>query len=316
MKIKLFGFVVLGILLAMPAVFGACGSSESTDTATGGDTGGGGSDAGCMPKCDAAACGDADGCGGKCSGTCPEGKTCSAAYVCDAGQTFTATLTDFQTKGIVENVNVEVYDDETGEATGIKGKTDANGKVALTGIPASKVTIGIMSKKANYLQTLQYHFTANATDEKILIVSQSTVSLIATVLGVTPDDTKGVAAGGVFWGDRSCSTPIGCATVTTDPAGAEPVHYFDDTGFPTKTRDALGTNKLDGLFTVINTTPGKVTITATVGTANASSVLPNLPAHTLAISNVYFDKATYTTDPTPATCAGNAPDGGTCGGDQ
>ncbi len=36
----------------------------------------------CTPSCAGAACGDVDGCGGMCDGTCPDDQTCSGAFVC------------------------------------------------------------------------------------------------------------------------------------------------------------------------------------------------------------------------------------------
>ena len=286
MKIKLIGFVILGIAAA--AFYMACSSDSTTDAGTAADTGGGGNDTGTPED----------------TGTTEDTGTADAG---GGGQTFSATLTEFLSKQPVEGVTVEAYDDTTGQPTGIKGTTDAAGAFTLTGIPAAAAKIGIMAKKAQYLPTLQYHFAANATAEKVLIISQQNVSVIAAVLGTTLDAAKGVAAGGAFWGDRTSSEPIGCAIASTDPTGGE-IHYMNDSGTPSTDRDTLGTNKADGLFVDVNTTPGKITVTMTVGTATESSVLPSLPAGTLAISNVYFDKTKYTTNPTPATCAG--------GGDQ
>ncbi len=53
-----------------------------------GGGGGGGADAEtCVPKCSGKTCGADDGCGGKCSGTCPNGGVCTATKTCSGGTT-------------------------------------------------------------------------------------------------------------------------------------------------------------------------------------------------------------------------------------
>ena len=64
----------------------------------------------------------------------------------------------------------------------------------------------------------------------------------------------------------------------------------------------MGTNPVDGQFVSLNATPGQFTITSTVDGKVKTSVLPKLPAGTLAISNIVYDKVTYTTNPTPGNC--------------
>jgi len=39
----------------------------------------------CTPNCDGKACGDPDGCGGQCVGSCPDGQTCNTTtYTCES----------------------------------------------------------------------------------------------------------------------------------------------------------------------------------------------------------------------------------------
>jgi hypothetical protein len=275
MKKNLLGIIALAIACTVPVLLVHCGEDEPpADTTDAGGGGGGGNDGG-------------------------------GPSIEDAGEgqpkSISGTVTDFQTKQPVAEAAVELLDDDTGESLGINGTSDAEGKIALDGIPASKGKVGIKVTKAENMDTIQYHFASGSVDETFYLVSQTTVSLIAGILGVTLDPAKGVAAGGVYWGDQVSEEAIGCATVATDPTGGE-THYMDNSGIPTTDRDTKGTNPQNGYFSILNMTPGKITVNATAGTAIEGSVLPNLPANSVAISNVYFGKDKYAANPQPSPC--------------
>lgn len=273
MKKNLLGVMLFVVLCAVPAFVMNCGE----DTAPGGtatDTGGGGTD------------------------------TDGGVTIKDAGglpQSINGTVLDHQTKQPVANANVTLLDDETGAELDLKGKSADDGTITIEGIPAEVAMVGVKVTKAESMDTIQYHFPAGSQGETFRLLSQTTVSLIAGLLGVTLDPAKGVAAGSVYWGDSTDEIAIGCATVVTDPTGGE-THYMDNSGIPTKSRDALGSNPANGYFSILNMTPGKITINATAGTSTEGSVLPNLPANTVAISNVRFLKDKYPTNPQDGAC--------------
>lgn len=74
----------LMLVVVVAGLFAGCGDDGDKD---------------CTPSCTDAACGDSDGCGGQCSGTCPDGETCNASFECEAegdccpGQTLHITVT-------------------------------------------------------------------------------------------------------------------------------------------------------------------------------------------------------------------------------
>ncbi|MBI5529327.1 MAG: carboxypeptidase regulatory-like domain-containing protein [Deltaproteobacteria bacterium] len=276
MKKNLLGILALAIACTIPALLMNCGEDEPPATGDGG--GGGGGDTG-----------GSDG----------------GVTIEDAGEgqpkSISGTVTDFQSKQPVADVTVELYDDDNGASLGISGTSGADGTITLDGIPASKGKVGVKTTKADNMDTIQYHFDSGATGETFYIISQTTVSLIAGILGVTIDPAKGVAAGSVYYGPSTDEEPIGCATVATDPAGGE-IHYMDNSGIPTKDRDTKGTNPKNGYFSILNMEPGAININATVGGATESSILPKLDANTVAISNVRFLKDKYAANPQPAAC--------------
>jgi hypothetical protein len=140
------------------------------------------------------------------------------------------------------------------------------------------------------MDTLQYSFASDATDEEFLIVSDQTISIVSNLLGVTLDEAASHAAGAVYWGDPTDENPIGCAMVTIDPTPAEPVHYFGSDALPTADRDELGTNKQNGYFIGLNAQVEPTTMTVDAN-GNPNEVnIPKLYASTVVIQNFYYSK--------------------------
>ncbi|MBI5526877.1 MAG: carboxypeptidase regulatory-like domain-containing protein [Deltaproteobacteria bacterium] len=234
---------------------------------------------------------------------CCPGLTCGRNGRCRALETLSisGTVTDFQTKQPVADAFVELLDDDSGIPLGIGGVSDYEGSIVLRGIEAGVARVGVRVGKSDNMDTVQYHFAAGAQGEAFYIVSETTASLIGGILGITLDPSKGFAVGGVYWGDRFDETPVGCAIVTNSPAGGEE-HYMDNSGIPTKSRDARGTNPTNGFFMILNMNPGRIVITADANGKRESVVLPDLPADSVAVSHIYFDRSKYPSNPQPPGC--------------
>ncbi|MBI5525316.1 MAG: hypothetical protein HY897_03210 [Deltaproteobacteria bacterium] len=288
MRAKLLGALIVGLVITIPAMFISCGGDDETESDGGtggeGDTGG-----------------PADTGGPVDSGATPDaGGTTDAGWLA-TGQ-FTAKAVDFFTKSPIKGAQIDVLDDATGEPTGMTTTSLEDGTFAFDGLPDAAVNIGVRATMTDYMPTVQYHFPKDAQHVTVNVVSNSTVGIISALLGVEVDPAKGSVAGGVFWGDLTGYEGIGCAMVTTEPASGA-IHYTDNSGYPTKDRDALGTNKKDGIFTIINVDAGAgVEITATLDTVSGTTTLPKVHAGSLSIANIWFDKTTYPANPTPAAC--------------
>jgi len=235
-----------------------------------------------------------------------------------AAGTISGTATDFKTDNPIPGAWVEAINDETGLSFDpqIKLQADQDGKVTLTGIPVTETSVGIKVSTSGYKDTYQFHFAVGATNEKFLGISQFLINVISGLLGITLDPNKISAAGAVYWGNEFDKNPVGCSEVTfAPPAPADSVHYFTHSellgDLPTKDRDigtpgdpqnGEGTNPLNGYFVAINVDPVAYTISANADSHISTSLLPTVPADSVAISDVYFDKGTYPTNPTGSWC--------------
>lgn len=229
----------------------------------------------------------------------------------DGDRTIEAQVSDFPTYQPVGGALVEVVDNNTGLPVDppIKVTSPANGQVVVTIPEELGDYVGIKTSKSGHKDTYQYNFKVGAKDEDFLIVSDTTVNLVAALLETELDPTKGHAAGGVYWGDPTDENPIGCAEVTTDPEGD--VHYMGNDDLPFKVRDITtpgdpqngeGTNPKNGHFVSVNMAPGSVDITADADGAKESVTLPALFADTICIVNVYYSKDKYSSNPTGDWC--------------
>ena len=233
--------------------------------------------------------------------------------------TIGGTCLDFLSENPILGATVEAVRDDNGASfePPVTGTSDATtGYVQLT-LPADYdlQSVGIKLVADTYKNTFQYHFTVGATEERFLGVSNTTVNLIAALLFVTVDPTKGHAAGGVFWGAPLDETPVGCAEVALDPASGT-VYYMNNLGLPTHDRDITtpgdpqdgeGTNPTNGYFVGLNADPvtfadGGYTMNANADGNLGTSLLPKLDADSVAISNVYYSKSEFTTNPQGAWC--------------
>ncbi|MCX7943570.1 MAG: hypothetical protein N2746_03580, partial [Deltaproteobacteria bacterium] len=86
MRKNLFVPLLMAVLLVM---FTGCDAEDVvSDVGVKKDVGVKDTGGGCTPSCEGKACGDDDGCGGKCVGSCPSGQTCNPnTYVCEGGCT-------------------------------------------------------------------------------------------------------------------------------------------------------------------------------------------------------------------------------------
>ncbi len=229
------------------------------------------------------------------------------------------TATDFKEGTPLPNATVEAVNDEDGSSfdPAIVGTADENGFVTLSGIPDdAKGAVAIKVTYNGYKDTYQFHFETGTSNETFLAVSNTVVTLVSGLLGITPDPTKGFASGAVYWSDGTDEHPVGCAEVTFDP-GVSEVHYFKESALgvlPTDERDTdgngigdengKGTNGvLDGdggpmsYFVGVNADPGSYTVTANIDGVEATDTIPYLCADCVAITTVVYDS-----DPNAAWC--------------
>ena len=242
--------------------------------------------------------------------------------------TISAYVRDFQTKTEVQGASVELVNDETGDLLGenYKQTSGSDGLVSFNNIPSDMEKIGVKVTKEGNKDTYEFHFNVGVTNEEFLLVSQSTVDFVSLGLGITIDPTLSVVAGGVYWWDSDNENPVGCAVVTVDPP-AQHVYYFGPDALPTSARDISGSWPANGQGTNpgVDTKghaisyfmspnqplgEGTVTISAKAGADTAGGEPPNLAqtgipklsANSVCISNVYYSKDIYPTNPTPSWC--------------
>ena len=226
---------------------------------------------------------------------------------------------DFATKSGVIGAKVTILNNDTGAETDISVTTkDTDGCVTIDGLGTDADFVGVKVTAEDNVDTLQYHFDNGIKDEEFLLVSDGTKTLIELALGVTMDPLYGHAAGSLYWGDPTDENPIGCQAVEFDPGNGD-THYFGLDGLPALYRDfpgdptdtaadnGYGTNKDNGYFVSVNESPGMVTVSTTVNGTTKTNVIPNLPANSVAIANIYFSKEefpadTYPTGLTPEWC--------------
>jgi len=278
--------LVIGLSIGI-IVFTGCGDDDDNDSA--GDDDGGGGD-------------DDDDNGG--------------------GNSISAYVHDFQTKQPVQDALVQLVDNTTGEPIpGFEQTSPADGKVVFTGLSDYDL-VGVKVSKSSFKNTYQYDFNVGAQDEEFLIVSDSTASIVALVLQVDLDPTKGFAAGGIYWGDPTDENPVGCAIVQTDPMPNSGIFYFGNDNLPTQDRNVVnplapangtGVNPANGYWVGMNMETGKVDVTAATAWEDQDGTLvpagtfetTTIPAvfpDSVCIANVYFSKDKYDANPSETWC--------------
>jgi hypothetical protein len=181
----------------------------------------------------------------------------------------TLTVEDFQNKTPVMGATVEVYQTldkfnaKTPDATSTA--TDKNGNAMLM-VPAGsyRVIFRTTADPSTTVETIEFNRAYN--DPLRYSVSADTKSQIPPVIGVIPDDTKGVVAGS----QRDCDEKeIGGVTVVTSANGYDSssnTFYFIDqgssTGIQTLPSKAQKFTSGNGVFASLNVPPGNATVTA------------------------------------------------------
>ncbi|MBZ0272347.1 carboxypeptidase-like regulatory domain-containing protein [bacterium] len=242
-----------------------------------------------------------------------------------AADAISGFATDFKEGTPLAGATVEAVDDTTGLSfdPAISATAGSDGYVLLEGIPQSKGAVAIKVSLNGYKDTYQYHFQTGVADNTFLGVSNTVVTLVSGLLGITPDPSKGFASGAVYYIPETGDTePVGCAEVTFSPAVSE-VHYFKESVLgvlPTDERDTdgngvgdengKGTNPaLDGegdpmsFFVGVNADPGAYTITADIDGEQETATIPALFADSVAITRVeYREDDGWTENPTAGFC--------------
>ncbi len=210
------------------------------------------------------------------------------------------TTKDNKSLALLKGAEVNLVDDESGDLLGVSGFSDPETAYIILDVPTAYelATIGVKVAFEGYMDTYQYHFNIGVTNEDFYGINEDIVEAMALLLpGVSIDDTKGHAAGAVYWGDPTDEEPIGCAMITMDPAQEE-IHYMNNLGIPFGGRDDEGTNPLDGKFVALNVDPGgPYTITATVDDDEVSVTLPKVVANSVNIASIYFNKTDFPEKP-------------------
>ena len=241
-------------------------------------------------------------------GTCPNkgAETCPAATVangenCDASGdglvTVSGTAQDFQSDRALSGAIVSVLNNDTGEPTGVCGKTDSAGKLAVKVPKGKKVAFSTSKLEDQAKDTYQFNITYTTdSDETFFSVSNITAQLIPGIIGEPLDPTKATVAGTVY-------NMFGKAiTTATTPSGApisykvrtksgQKAYYFDD-GIPNSDETELNTKSGDSLFVAFGLVPGKQELELTyngVVTAVTDNTLFAFP-DSIAISNITCTK--------------------------
>lgn len=238
-----------------------------------------------------------------------------------AGSTdFGGTVVDFKEGTILPGATVELLNNDTGASfePALTQVADADGKVLFEDIPAAKAgQVAAKVTLGDYRTTVQFHFDTGTASEEILAVSESTVKLIATLLGEDVDDGQGFASGAVYWVEDDEEKSLGCAEVEAVRDGGGDtgtIYYFKDKKLlgrvPDKTQPYTNPGYTEegdplSLFVAVNADPGSYTINATTDEGDGdteSNTIPNLCADCIAITTILFDKSEYPTNPGPETC--------------
>ncbi|MDP8223956.1 MAG: hypothetical protein P9L99_11400 [Candidatus Lernaella stagnicola] len=233
-----------------------------------------------------------------------------------------AYVRDFQTKAEVQGAIVELVDNATGIALGSAWKTESasgegQGYVEFTNVPDELDQVGVRVTKEGNHPTYQYYFDVGSVDEEFLLVSRSTSSLVAGLLGLALDPEAGFAAGAIYWGDPSDENPVGCAVVQTDPDPIDGIYYFGPDNLPNPARNvdpnvpenaanSTGVNPQNGYWIGINIAAGTtVDVTATGGTNRdvvESVTIPMSFPDSVTIANIYYSFGDYSANPQGSWC--------------
>lgn len=231
-------------------------------------------------------CGLLTGCGGGDGGT----------------SSFKAYIQHFGGDDLVDGLEVEALDNETGDGLGITVTSDATGWVTFDwGDTQVGDKVGFLCKAVpgDWHDTYQFDLDSTAQDERLWAVDETTYAGAPLMAGLTIEAGKAIMAGGLYFVEADgTENHIGCATVKTNPEDGE-VRYFGDNGMPAPLTTRDTTNPLVAYFLIANMNPGTKTVEAYVDTEMIGQTDLHVYADAISISNIYTDKAT---DPEPSDC--------------
>ncbi len=212
--------------------------------------------------------------------------------------TFKGTLIGFGTDLPVADASIELFDNETGNGTGVSVVSGANGEVEFPDMDSTKL-LAFKTTKANHKDTYQFNYEPDATDETLWIVSNTVYQMALGLAGLVVDAGKGTVAGAIYYVNADGEEePVGCATVTSDPAGD--VRYMAcEGGLPTTLDKQASTCPAHGRFLATNLPAGKSKVIAKVGETEIGSIEIFTYGDAIGISNIYVKGDA---NPTPADC--------------
>jgi hypothetical protein len=212
--------------------------------------------------------------------------------------TFKGTLIGFGTDLPVADASIELFDNDTGNGTGVTSVSGANGEVEFPDMDSTK-KLAFKTSKENHKDTYQFNYEPDAADETLWIVSNTVYQMALGLAGLVVDAGKGTVAGAIYFvNDKGEEEPVGCATVSSDPAGD--VRYMAcEGGLPTTLDKQASTCPAHGRFLATNLPAGKSKVIAKVGETEIGSIEIFTYADAIGISNIYV---TGDKNPTPADC--------------
>ena len=222
---------------------------------------------------------------------------------------------DFQTRQGVLGATVTILNNDTGAETKIKGTTDgADGCFSLDGIDGSIEYVGLKITADDCVDSFHYHIKNGAENEDFLLLGNQSKVLFELCIERTIDPDKAMIAGGLFWGDSNEKNPTGCQQVSFNPGQGE-VFYFGLDDLPLLSRDfpgdptgtaadnGHGTNPANGLFIIVNESPGPVIAFATVNGKTKTVLTPDARPNSISFADIHFTSADFPLkDATPDWC--------------
>lgn len=284
MKLRMLS--ILTIVFALAAV--GCGSDEGDDDNNNGGSGNGASG----------------------NGASGSGNDIDAGGTGNGPTSFKAELQDPTAHVAIQDAHeIIVVDNDTGEPTGKKAMSGADGAVSIEDMPAGKVGFLVKGIAAKTIDTYQFNIDARAQNETLWAVAKTTAMIVPNLAGFTPDKTKGSISGAIYWvNDAGEEEKVGCATVAFAGTGdAGDVRYFSDNDLPTTIAMRDSTNLINGRYFVGNAPTGVQSVKVMIdGKELGSTSLPLFARQdatdgedNVCISNIYIEADE---NPTPAGC--------------
>lgn len=186
---------------------------------------------------------------------------------CQVTHTLSGQVLDFQNETGVADASVKFwYGDDITQTADVNATGDEDGFFSVEVPSCTPVGYGTTTPYGETVDTYEVHQiydfeSSRSLDESVNSVSQSTASIIPSIIGITWDDTStGIIAGAAY----DCSEDaIGHVQVYLhDGAGNPPartdynIFYFDSNDFPTKRENQNDTNPDNGLWVAMNVPEG------------------------------------------------------------